>query len=375
MAADDVRIDRIAREPVRPEGRFLPRLEVRLVPDVAAELPPVGMPGMEVRLIDDEPFRVHAGRELRLAGDRPHVLRVLGLLETHIVVAADGIAVGLEVDVVPDLELHAAAHVLHDEAVAAGFGAGEVDVPDVGAGQVLAAGFVRAVGSGFPERDLAGLPGGPGVQVEQPHGLAFIGAVIPRAAVAEPQVQVGRLALFPRRIAQDVHMDGLGEARPVIVLDLGGGDVGAARGRDVDRVGAAFLHRPGEAEVQPVVQFGREGMVPVHRLGLAAGRDGDGPEAGVVRRGDGPSGRGRVQPRVEHHEGVVAVDEGVPEEGAGAGPVVPVADVAVLELDHEGFLVDGLEALETGGVGHATKKEGRRNGCAQEDYSFHGSWF
>ena len=129
------------------------------------------------------------------------------------------------------------------------------------------------------------------------------------------------------------------------------------------------------SEVQPVVQLGREGVVPVHRLGLAAGRDGDGPEIGIVRRGDGPSGHGRVQPRVEHHEGVVTVHEGVPEEGAGAGPVVPVADVAVLELDDEGFLVDGLEALETGGVGHATKKEGRRKGCAQEDYSFHGSWF
>ena len=80
MAADDVRIDRIAREPVRPEGRFLPRLEMRLVPDIAAEFPPVGMPGMEIRLVHDETFRVHAGGELRLAGDRPHMLRVLGLL-------------------------------------------------------------------------------------------------------------------------------------------------------------------------------------------------------------------------------------------------------------------------------------------------------
>ena len=375
MAADDVRIDRIAREPVRPEGRFLPRLEVRLVPDVAAEFPPVRMPGMEVRLVDDEAFRVHAGRELRLAGDRPHVLRVLGLLETHIVVAADGVAVGLEVDVVPDLELHAAAHILHDQAVAAGFGTGEVDVPDVGAGQVLAAGLVRAVGSGLPEFDFAGFHGLPGVQVQEPHGLAFISLVIPRAAVAQPHIQVGRLAFLPRRIPEDVHVDGLGEGEPGGIPDPGGFRVGAARRRDVDLVAATFLHWLGEAEVQPVVQFGREGVVPVHGLGFAAGRDRDGPEVGVVFGGDGPSGRGRVQPRVEHHEGVVPIDERVPEEGTGTGPVVPVADVAVLELDDEGFLVDGLEALETGGLGHATKKEGRREGCAQEDYSFHGSWF
>ena len=100
---------------------------------------------MEVRLIDHESFRVHAGGELGLAGDRPDVGRIGGLLQTHIVISAHGVAVRLEVDVVPDLELHAAAHVFNDQTVAAGFGAGEVDVPDVGAGQVLPAGLVRAV--------------------------------------------------------------------------------------------------------------------------------------------------------------------------------------------------------------------------------------
>ena len=371
MAADDVWIDRIAREPMRPEGRFLPRLEMRLVPDVAAELPPVGMPGMEVRLVHDEAFRVHAGRELRLAGDRPDMGRIGGFLQAHVIVAADGVAVRLEIDVVPDLELHTAAYILHDQAVAAGFGAGEVDVPDVRTGQVLPSGLVRAVGGGLPESDLAGFHGMPGIQIEQPHGLAFIGAVIPGAAVAEPHVQVGRLALFPGGIAEDVHMHGLGLPGPVIVLDLGGGDVGTARGRDVDRVDAPFLHRLGETEVQPVVEFGREGVVPVHRLGLAAGRDRDGPEVGVVLRGDGPAGRGRVQPRVKYHEGVVPVDESVPEEGAGTGSVVPIADVAVLEHDDEGFLVDGLEAFKPGGMRLSTRKEGRRKDGAEQGDSFH----
>ena len=145
-------------------------------------------------------------------------------------------------------------------------------------------------------------------------------------------------------------MDGLGEGEPGGIPDPGGFRVGAARRGDVDRVAA----------------------VPVHGLGLAAGRDGSGPEGRVVLRGDGPFGRGRVQPRVEHHEGVVPVHERVPEEGAGAGPVVPVADVAVLELDDEGFLVDGLEALEAGGVGFPDKKEGRRQGGGKQDDSFHG---
>ena len=78
---------------------------------------------------------------------------------------------------------------------------------------------------------------------------------------------------------------------------------------------------------------------------------------------------------MEHHEGVVPVDEGVPEEGTGTGPVVPVADVAVLELDDEGFLVDGLEALEPGSMDHVTRKEGRCKRGAAEDKSFHGLSF
>ena len=120
-----------------------------------------------------------------------------------------------------------------------------------------------------------------------------------------------------------------------------------------------------------MVEFGREGVVPVHGLGLAAGCDCDRPEVGVVLRGDGPPGHGRVQPRVEHHEGVVPVDEGVPEESAGTGSVVPIADVAVLELDDEGFLVDGLEAFEPGGMRLSTRKEGRRKDGAEQGDSFH----
>ena len=41
------------------------------------------------------------------------------------------------------------------------------------------------------------------------------------------------------------------------------------------------------------------------------------------------------------------------------------------ELDHEGFLVVGLEALDAGGLGFPDKKEGRREGGGKQDDSFH----
>ena len=74
---------------------------------------------------------------------------------------------------------------------------------------------------------------------------------------------------------------------------------------------------------------------------------------------------------MEHHEGVVPIDERVPEEGAWTGSVVPVTDVAVLEHDHQGFLVDGLEAFKPGGMHLSTRKEGHRKDGASEENSFH----
>jgi len=372
VAAADIRIHRIPGEPVGPEGRGLLRLEMGFVPDVAPEFPPVGMPGMEVGLIDGEALRVHAGSELRLAGNRPDMGGILGLLQAHIIVPAHGIPVGLEIDVVPDVEVHAAAHILHDQAIAAGPGAGEVDVPDIRAREVLLAGFELTVRLRLPETDLACLGFRARLDIVQPHFLAFEGLVIPGAAVAEPEIQVGRHLLLAGRITDDVHMDRFRETVPDVEPDTRLGRIGAAAGGDPDRIGMALFHGLRKPQEDPVFQFALEPVVPVHGLGLA----GDGglhrPEGTVVRRSDHPAGLDRIQPGEEGQEGVVPFDESVPEIGACTGPVVPVADVPVLEADDEGFLVDDLDAFETGRFRPESGKEARQGeGRRQHGFHFH----
>ena len=334
------------------------------------------MPGLEVGDIDDEAFGVLTGGEPGLAGDRLDMLRIGGFPESHIIVSPHGIAVRLEIDVVLDVKVHAASHVLHHEAVAAGHRALEVNVPYIGARKILPSGLQRAVRGGFPELNLAGLHGGFRVHIVQPDLLSFIGLVIPRSAVAEPQVQVRRLALLPGRIAQDVHMDSLREGIPDIELDRSGRRVGAAIRGNLHGIGTSLAHRFRERKEDPVLAFAGEGVVRVHRLGLPGRSNLDGPESGVVRGGDGPAGGFRVQTREEHQQRVIAFDEGMSQIGALSGAVVPVADVTVLETDHEGFLVDHLDALVLGGAGRQLEEGGEcDNSNFRHQRSFHKSVF
>ncbi len=372
VAAADIRIHRIPGEAMGPEGRGFLRLEMGFVPDVAPELPPVGMPGMEIGLIDGETLRVHAGGELRLTGNRPDMGGIPGLLQAHIIVTAHGVPVGLEIDVVPDVEVHAAAHILHDQAIAAGPGAGEVDVPDIRAREVLLAGFELAVRLRLPVADPAGLGLRPRRHFVQPHFLAFEGLVIPGTAVAEPEIQVGRHLLLGGGIADDVHMDRFRETVPDVEADTRLRRIGAAAGGDPDRIGMALFHGLRKPEEDPVLQFALEPVVPVHGLGLAGNGGFHRPEGTVVGGSDHPARLDRIQPGEEGQEGVVPLDESVPEIGAGTGPVVPVADVPVLETDDEGFLVDDLDTFEAGRLRPEARKEARQGeGRRQHGFHFH----
>ena len=116
----------------------------------------------------------------------------------------------------------------------------------------------------------------------------------------------------------------------------------------MDMIVDALLHRLGEAEVQPVVQFARERVVEVHRLGLAP----------------------------EDHQRVVAFHEGVAQIGTLSGSVVPVTDVSVLELEQERFVVDDLHAFEPSGFSLCRKQESRcREGRPGEEMSVHNKCF
>ena len=164
VTAADFGIDGIPIQPVRPEGRCLLRLEVRFVPHVASEFPPVGMPGVQVGLIYGKALRIFVGDESGLPGSRRDLWKD-GLAKAHVIVSADRIAVRLVIDVIPDVEVHAASDIFHDQSVAPRLRTGKVDAPDRRTGQVLAAGFVFAVRCRLPETDGPGFGGGSGLYI------------------------------------------------------------------------------------------------------------------------------------------------------------------------------------------------------------------
>ena len=119
-----------------------------------------------------------------------------------------------------------------------------------------------------------------------------------------------------------------------------------------------------------MLAFAREGVVPVHGLGLPGRIHLDGPEDGVVDGGDGPAGGFRIQPGEEDEQGVVSLGKRMSQEGALSGTVVAVADVAVLETDYEGFFVNDLHPLVFGGAGLCLEEEGCCSERRSEDQSF-----
>ena len=143
MPAAHLGIDGIARQPVLPERRLQRRLEMRLVPDIAAQPPPVRMPRLEVGLIDRESHRIHLRNKLRLARHGTH-RRVYRFAYAHVIIPPHRIPVRLEIHLIRNVEVHAAPHILHHEAVAAGYRLLEIYIPNIGARQVLAARLGRS---------------------------------------------------------------------------------------------------------------------------------------------------------------------------------------------------------------------------------------
>ena len=143
----------VARQPVLPEYRLLRCFEMRFVPHVATEFSPVGVPRMEVSKIDSESLGVGSGGELRLTRYGPHMGGVGWFAQSHIIISTYRIGIGLSVDILGDVEIHAATHILYHETVAAGFLRTEIHIPHIGAYEIFPARLVLGLGLGFPELD------------------------------------------------------------------------------------------------------------------------------------------------------------------------------------------------------------------------------
>ena len=198
VATPHFRIHRIARQAMLPETGGRQSLEVGLVPYVGTQVAPFLHEGMEVGLIDSKTLGIGLRDELRLTGHWPYMLGILRFTKTHIIIAAHGIAERLEVDIIGDVEVHRAAYILHHEAIAPWTMTAEVNVPHIGADQTLATGLLLGIGSMLPELHHSGILPLLGVDVIEPHLLAFPTAIVALSTITQPQIEVGSMGLFGR---------------------------------------------------------------------------------------------------------------------------------------------------------------------------------
>ena len=323
------------------------------------------MPGLQIGLVDGEALGVGLGDELRLSWHGEHMRGVLRLAETHVVVAAHRVAVGLEIDVGGDVEVHATTHILDYQTVTARGRALEVDVPHVGADEALLTGLLLCVGHRLPEGHRTGSRLLLGVHVIEIDLPSFPCLVVALTAVAQPLVEVGGMPCLVRCITDDVHMHGFRRGVPHIEADGGCRLVGADTVGDADRIAASLSHRLRQLDEQPVVELARQRVIGVHRLrlppdvhglcrgeGLVVGRA-DAPECGLLRLA-------HLQSLAEHEQGVVALGERMPQIGARSGAVVTVVHLTVTEMHHQVVFVDDMDAKELGR---------HRRRCCQEQHA------
>ena len=151
MATTNDGIYRIAWQTVLPEDRGFGLLEVRLVPHIGTQCPPFGAPRGEVGLVDNQILRVFIGYKLWLTGNGPYMLRILRLTEAHVIIATNRIAIRLKINIGRDIKVHATAHILDDQTIAAGDGTSEIDIPHISADQCFLASLLLRSSSRFPK--------------------------------------------------------------------------------------------------------------------------------------------------------------------------------------------------------------------------------
>jgi hypothetical protein len=205
----NIKVYWVARQTVLPEDRGLEGFEMGLVPNVGMKLSPTWAPRMEVGFIYSEALRIGLGNELRLTWYGGNMGWVDGLAKAHVVITANRVAIRLVVDVVSDLEVHAAAYILYYQTIATWLGRLEVDVPYIGTDKSLATSLVLRCRGGFPELDGSSLLLALGIDIIKPYGFAFPGLIVTLSAIAKPLIEVGSVQTLFLCIADDIDVDSL----------------------------------------------------------------------------------------------------------------------------------------------------------------------
>ena len=338
----------IARQTVLPEDRGLQRLKVRLIPHIRAQFTPTRTPWMEVGLIDGESLGVGLGDKLRLTGNRPHMLRVDWFTQTHIVVAPDRIAVGLVIHLTANLKVHATAHILYHQTVAARCCALEVDVPHIGAYQILTTSLLVGSGSLFPELDRSHALLLFRVDLVEPHLPTLPSLIVTLSAIAQPLVEVCSVKDFCWRIAHDVDVNGFRLCIPDVEADCNGLLVGTDALGNGNGIGTALFHRLWQLEEEPVVEFTFQRVVCIHRLGFPPDVQGLGGGEGFIVCGTDPPQTGllslaHLQAFAEYEKRVITLGKRVAEVGTCSCAVVSVMHFTITEMYHEVILVNHFE--------------------------------
>lgn len=116
---------------------------------------PVRMPRLQVGQINGKTYGVGFGYKQRTTGHRIHVHTVFA--HTHIVVTTHNRFIRREINIIPDIKIHAASHILHHQTITArSHGRSKINVPHIRSRQVTA----QRLGTGtvaFPESNFTRL--------------------------------------------------------------------------------------------------------------------------------------------------------------------------------------------------------------------------
>ena len=320
-----------------------------LVPYVGMQVAPLLTEGMEIGLIDGKSFGIGLWNKLRLTRYWPYMLRIIRFAEAHVIVTSHGVAERLVIDIRGNVKVHAATHILNNQAITTRGRSFEIDVPDIGAYKILLACLQTGIGGLLPEfhgTDILFLASLHIIYIYLP---TFPFLVIALAAIAQPLVEICGMDLLGRRIADDVHMHSLRLTIPNIETDAQRLCVGTDALGDADGIGTALFHGLWQLEEKPVIVLTHQGVIGIHRLRLAPDVQGLQCTKGlVVARTNLPEacllGLFHLEPFAKDEKCIVALGKGMTEIGTGTCSVVAVMHFTITELYHEVVLVNHFQS-------------------------------
>ena len=334
-----------------PEDRLLRFLEMWLIPNVPFQLTPVGMPWVQVRLVDLEPFRIDISNKLGLARHREHMSRICRFTQSHIVISPYRIVEWFEIHILCDIEVHAASDILHHQTVASGDSLPEVNIPHVRTYQVLLTCLLLISTVRLPELHGTHLFLLVAVHLIEVNFLTLPGMIVTGAAISQPLVEVGSHIALCGMVTNDIDMHSLRLRVPYIKQHRGCLLVGIHAFGNGHLIRTTLSHGTRELQEQPMVQFTGQRMVGIHGFRLPPNHlralflerlvilGSDQPLAGFLCHLS-------VQPLAKDKQSIITLFERMTQISTLTRAIIPIMHLSIPELYHQIVLVNDFQSYQ-----------------------------